>query len=102
VLLETGNGQPRNLANAYLKALKPSGDPHRSWSKDMPPVHGRCAMSRVEALNPERSRLVPIMQLWAVHDGDIVAAAIPEPETYALLLAGLGLMGFVASRSKAN
>lgn len=27
VLLETGNGQPRTLANAYLKALKLTGDP---------------------------------------------------------------------------
>ena len=28
----------------------------------------------------------------------IVAAAIPEPETYGMLLAGLGLLGFVARR----
>lgn len=32
---------------------------------------------------------------WAVHPGD-VAAPVPEPETYALLLAGLGLLGVVA------
>ena len=31
---------------------------------------------------------------WAVRDGDV--AAIPEPETYAMLLAGLGLLGGVA------
>lgn len=35
---------------------------------------------------------------WAVHPGDV--AAIPEPESYALLLAGLGLMGFVARRRR--
>jgi MSHA biogenesis protein MshQ len=29
-------------------------------------------------------------------------AAVPEPETYAMLLAGLGFMGFVASRKKQN
>ena len=29
-------------------------------------------------------------------------AAIPEPETYAMLLAGLGLMGFVARRRQRN
>jgi hypothetical protein len=30
------------------------------------------------------------------------AAAIPEPETYAMMLAGLGLMGFIARRRKQN
>ncbi|AEJ01187.1 PEP motif putative anchor domain protein [Nitrosomonas sp. Is79A3] len=34
-------------------------------------------------------------------EGEIDAiAAIPEPETYAMLLAGLGLLGFVAQRRK--
>ena len=28
----------------------------------------------------------------------VVRAAVPEPETYALMLAGLGLVGFVARR----
>lgn len=36
---------------------------------------------------------------WAVRPGD-VTAAIPEPETYAMLLAGLGLLGFAARRRK--
>ena len=35
---------------------------------------------------------------WAVRPGDV--AAIPEPETYAMLLAGLGLLGFMARRRK--
>jgi carbonic anhydrase len=29
-----------------------------------------------------------------------VAAAVPEPETYALLMAGLGLLGFAARRKR--
>ena len=33
-------------------------------------------------------------------DGTLSVAAIPEPQTYALLLAGLGLFGFVARRRK--
>ena len=33
---------------------------------------------------------------WAVRSGDV--APVPEPETYAMLMAGLGLMGFVARR----
>lgn len=39
---------------------------------------------------------------WAVRDGDVAAAAIPEPQTYALFLAGLGLIGFMTIRRKAN
>lgn len=35
-----------------------------------------------------------VFYAWAVRPGDV--AAIPEPETYALLLAGLGLLGGVA------
>ncbi len=34
-------------------------------------------------------------------DNISVTAAVPEPETYAMLLAGLGLMGFIARRRKA-
>ena len=29
-----------------------------------------------------------------------ITAAVPEPETYALMLAGLGLMGFIARRRR--
>jgi hypothetical protein len=34
------------------------------------------------------------------YDNLLVTAAVPEPETYALLLAGLGLLGFAAVRRK--
>ena len=33
--------------------------------------------------------------------GDVTIAAVPEPETYGMLLAGLGLVGFMARRRKA-
>jgi hypothetical protein len=38
------------------------------------------------------------MYAWAVRPGDV--APIPEPESYAMLLAGLGLLGFLARRRK--
>jgi probable HAF family extracellular repeat protein len=34
--------------------------------------------------------------------GQIIATSVPEPETYALLLAGLGLVGFMTRRKKAK
>jgi len=38
---------------------------------------------------------------WVVVDNittDNITTAVPEPETYAMMLAGLGLMGFIARR----
>jgi PEP-CTERM motif len=39
---------------------------------------------------------------WAVHDGDVgnITAAVPEPETYALMLAGLAMMVPLARRRR--
>lgn len=37
---------------------------------------------------------------WAVRDGDVAAVAIPEASTYAMFLAGLGLVGFMVRRRK--
>lgn len=34
------------------------------------------------------------------YDGRLQVSAVPEPETYGMMLAGLGLMGFVARRRK--
>jgi probable HAF family extracellular repeat protein len=37
------------------------------------------------------------------NNGQVIAVGvIPEPETYALMLAGLGLVGFIATRRKSN
>ena len=39
------------------------------------------------------------LSAWAVRSGD-VSAAVPEPQTYALLLAGLGAVGWVVRRRR--
>ena len=36
------------------------------------------------------------------YTGILAAAPVPEPETYALMLAGLGIVGFIASRRRQN
>ena len=34
------------------------------------------------------------------NSGQVIATAVPEPEASALMLAGLGLVGFIARRKK--
>ena len=51
--------------------------------------------------NPGVAGHVYVLNLTAadgLHQDQLYMAPIPEPETYAMLLAGLGLMGFVARR----
>lgn len=36
----------------------------------------------------------------AIESGDFAVAAVPEPETYALMLVGIGLVGFMARRKR--
>ena len=51
--------------------------------------------------NQDISSKTNFMYALAVRSGN-VAAPVPEPETYALLLAGLGLMGGIARRRKSG
>lgn len=40
--------------------------------------------------------------MGGAYTGILAAAPVPEPETYALMLAGLGIVGFIASRRRQN
>ncbi len=42
-----------------------------------------------------------VQQSWQA-DQNLLISAVPEPETYAMLLVGLGLVGFMARRRKEN
>jgi len=42
-----------------------------------------------------------VAYVWLVHDGDVAAAPVPEPSTWALLLAGFGAMGAALRRRRA-
>ena len=43
-----------------------------------------------------------LSSLGGSYSGNMSISAIPEPETYAMILAGLGLLGFAARRRKTN
>ena len=38
----------------------------------------------------------------AIYSGDVTVTAVPEAETYAMMVGGLGLLGFMARRRKAK
>jgi hypothetical protein len=86
-----------NLQNyVYWSAVINPADPTQEW-RHFYTLDGRMSYRLVEE---------PDVYAWAVADGDIAGVAslavshAPEPETYAMLLAGLGVLGFVARRNK--
>jgi hypothetical protein len=82
----------QNIQPAFYWSSQNPQQTNDSWYVDMSNGH----MNTLE-------KGAPYLYAWAVRDGDVAAAPIaaaPEPETYAMLLAGLGLMGFMARRRK--
>lgn len=76
--------------NGHALSFSPTG-PYE-WGMINPPVNvsGTLVLTVIgNAITPSAS-----------YSGDINVAAVPEPETYGMLLAGLGIVGFLASRRK--
>jgi hypothetical protein len=69
---------------------------------DMTVTSGAAAGSYAFVLGYNDSAGASITGDWDDFVVGVNFAPIPEPETYALMLAGLGVMGFVARRRRAN
>lgn len=54
------------------------------------------------SFNSIRITDVPVNHAYLIDNLEVTTAAVPEPETYALMLAGLGALGFVARRRKSK
>lgn len=65
---------------------------------------GKFAFLGIEAIGntPFALHLFGTAAIGGIYSGNVqvAAAPIPEPETYAMLLAGMGLLGFIARRRK--
>lgn len=78
--------------------LVPEFLPNQSLPGVLPAFQGRLALDFVATGDPNGP------QYYAFFDGLTVSpvAAVPEPDTYAIMLAGLGLLGFIARRRNRN
>ena len=123
-----GGGESGNAAPYYTASITPTSDPSNaviSWDGPLGIVCGDCYLVVKDGNNTPAQYVFNISTwngtetlnlsgFWANTNGSIsnvaifnntapgggggTIAAIPEPETYAMLLAGLGLVGFAARR----
>ena len=93
--------QPRYLDTANTWQSLTTISPHRSWGMDM----GYATLSTpvtAKAFAISSMHVYDYYSSISEFQANGVMAAVPEPETYAMLLAGLGVMGAVARRRKAQ
>jgi hypothetical protein len=79
----------------YMPELVPDLTDNQALPAALPSFHGRLALDFVPTGNTNLS-YVPASVFF---DG-LTVTPVPEPETYAMLLAGLGMLGFVARRRR--
>ena len=85
----TNTGSFQNMQSGY----------HWLGTEYAPSVAGDAWYFVTNVGNQSASSKNSLLYAMAVHSGDVMAP-VPEPETYAMLLAGLGVIGAVARRRK--
>jgi hypothetical protein len=86
------------LGASYTEAQLNSLDSQAKTWVDQAQASGWTTIGNVRVLNLQRYA----GGQWVNAQDQLWISPIPEPETYAMLLAGLGLMGFVARRRKSR
>jgi len=106
-----GMFSPSASVGAFDQLIKPSSPGTGSLSQSSPASLGSWDMANAIGINAsillhadqQGGGMTSISMTQAVYSFDVtpVATPVPEPESYAMLLAGLGLVGVVARRRKA-
>lgn len=90
------------FSDVFLTSLQFGGS-----SGNVPELNGSFAYGKVEMKaipqKPDGSLGTPVIAGWDLGKNQIagITAAVPEPGTYAMMLAGLGLVGFAVRRRAA-
>ncbi|TXT26350.1 MAG: hypothetical protein FD134_594 [Gallionellaceae bacterium] len=81
-------------------ALFQNVQPYIYWSTPSPYANLAWYFDMRSGFQYDANKEHHFMFVWAVRDGNSQVSAVSEPETYAMLLAGLGLLGSTARRKK--
>lgn len=104
-LSSLGNATPDNAVKEVhsagdheLSGAKPSSSIHNKVSGDEDHQWDKKFTDRKVVLNEQSSHPKPMPA--SVYLNDNSASSVPEPEIYAMLVAGLSLLGYIARRKK--